>query len=173
LPRIRTGGYSALAARVKPRQAQPKEGFSAMLKEFKEFALRGRVIDMAVGIIMGVAFGKIVTSLVNDVIMPPIGLILGRVDFNDLFISLDGKPYPSLAAAKTAGAPTLNYGAFLNTVLDFVIVAFVVFLLVRQMNRFSSPAPPATTRECPFCRSLIAINASRCPNCTSNVSAAA
>lgn len=155
-----------------PRQAGSKEGLSAMLKEFKEFALRGNVIDMAVGIIVGVAFGKIVTSLVNDVIMPPIGLILGRVDFNDLFISLNGKPYPSLAAAKGAGAPTLNYGAFLNTVLDFLIVAFVVFLVVRQMNRFLPPAPPATTRECPFCRSAIAINASRCPNCTSNVPAA-
>lgn len=144
-----------------------------MLKEFKEFALRGQVIDMAVGIIVGVAFGKIITSLVNNVIMPPIGLILGRVDFNDLFISLNRKPYTSLAAAKIAGAPTLNYGAFLNTVLDFLIVAFIIFLLVRQMNRFRSPAPAATTRECPFCRSVIAINASRCPNCTSNVPAAA
>jgi len=143
-----------------------------MLKEFKEFALHGNVIDMAVGIIVGVAFGRITTSLVNDIIMPPIGLILGRVDFNNLFVALNGKPYPSLAAAKTAGAPTLNYGVFLNTVLDFLIVAFVMFLVVRQMNRVRPPAAPAaTTRECPFCRSQIALNASRCPNCTSTVPA--
>lgn len=143
-----------------------------MLKEFKEFALRGNVVDMAVGIIVGVAFGRIVTSLVNDLIMPPIGLVLGRVNFNDLFISLNGVSYPSLAAAKAAGAPTLNYGTFFNTTLDFVIVAFVMFLLVRQVNRFHPPAP-ITTRECPFCRSQIALLASRCPNCTSEVPAAA
>lgn len=143
-----------------------------MLKEFKEFALRGNVVDMAVGIIVGVAFGRIITSLVNDVIMPPIGLILGHVNFNDLFVSLDGKAYASLAAAKTAGAPTLNYGSFFNTVLDFLIVAFVMFLLVRQVNRFQPPPPAPTTRECPFCRSQIAIAASRCPNCTSNLPAA-
>lgn len=143
-----------------------------MLKEFREFALRGNVLDMAIGIIVGVAFGRIITSLVNDIIMPPIGLILGRVDFADLFVSLNGKTYPSLAAAKAAGAATINYGTFLNTILDFVIVAFVMFLVVRQANRAFPPAPAAvTTRECPFCLSQIAIKASRCPNCTSQIAA--
>jgi large conductance mechanosensitive channel len=144
-----------------------------MLKEFKEFALRGNVLDMAIGIIVGVAFGKIITSMVNDVIMPPIGLILGRVDFKDLFLSLDGKTYSSLAAAKAASAATINYGIFLNTVLDFLIVAFVMFLVVRQVNRAfpATPGQPAT-RECPFCLSQIAIKASRCPSCTSQIGAA-
>jgi len=142
-----------------------------MLKEFKEFALRGNVLDMAIGIIVGVAFGKIITSLVTDIIMPPIGLVLGRVDFADLYFSLNGKTYPSLAAAKAAGAATINYGVFLNTILDFLIVAFVMFLVVRQVNR-AFPAPAvATTRECPFCLSQIAIRASRCPNCTSQIAA--
>jgi large conductance mechanosensitive channel len=145
-----------------------------MLREFKEFAMRGNVVDMAIGIVIGVAFGKITTSLVNDIIMPPIGLILGRVNFNDLFISLNGKAYPSLAAAKGAGAATINYGVFINTVFDFLIVAFIMFILVRQMNRFY-PAKPAvpTTKECPYCASMIPIKASRCPNCTSELSAAA
>jgi len=143
-----------------------------MLKEFKEFAMRGNVVDMAVGIIIGAAFGKIVTSLVNDVIMPPIGLVLGRVDFNDLFLSLDGKSYTSLAAAKAAGAPTLNYGTFVNNILDFLIVAIAVFLLVRQMNRLMPAAPPvASTKDCAFCASPIPIKAVRCPNCTSQLAA--
>jgi len=143
-----------------------------MLKEFKEFALRGNVLDMAIGIIVGVAFGKIITSLVTDIIMPPIGLVLGRVDFADLYFSLNGKTYPSLAAAKAAGAATINYGVFLNTILDFLIVAFVMFLVVRQVNRAFPAAPGApTTRECPFCLSQIAIKASRCPNCTSQIAA--
>jgi large conductance mechanosensitive channel len=143
-----------------------------MLKEFKEFALRGNVLDMAIGIIIGVAFGKIITSLVNDIIMPPVGLILGRVDFSDLYVSLNGKDYPSLAAAKAAGAATINYGAFLNTILDFVIVAFVMFLIIRQVNRAFPPAPVVvTTRECPFCVSQIPLKASRCPNCTSQIAA--
>ncbi len=143
-----------------------------MLKEFKEFALRGNVVDMAIGIIIGVAFGKIVTSLVTDIIMPPIGLILGRVDFADLYLSLDGKTYPSLAAAKAAGAATVNYGTFLNTVLDFLIVAFVMFLIIRQINRAFPPAPVVvSTRECPYCASQIPIKASRCPNCTSQIAA--
>jgi large conductance mechanosensitive channel len=143
-----------------------------MLKEFKEFALRGNVVDMAIGIIIGVAFGKIVTSLVTDIIMPPIGLVLGRVDFADLYLSLDGKTYPSLAAAKAAGAATVNYGAFLNTVLDFLIVAFVMFLIIRQINRAFPPAPVVvSTRECPYCASQIPIKASRCPNCTSQIAA--
>jgi large conductance mechanosensitive channel len=146
-----------------------------MLKEFKAFAIRGNVLDMGVGIVVGVAFGRLVTSLVNDVIMPPIGLVLGRVNFNDLFFSLDSKTYASLAAAKAAGAPTINYGAFVNTTLDFLIVTFVMFLLVRQVNRLMPPAPAAlpSTRECPFCASEIPLKASRCPHCTSQVQAAA
>jgi large conductance mechanosensitive channel len=145
-----------------------------MLKEFKQFAMRGNVVDMAVGIIIGAAFGKIVTSLVSDVLMPPIGLILGRVDFNNLFVSLDGKSYASLAAAKAAGAATLNYGSFINTIIDFLIVAFAMFLMVRQMNRFNPAEVPApTTKECPFCASAIPLKAMRCPNCTSELQAAA
>ncbi len=147
-----------------------------MLKEFKAFALRGNVIDMAVGIIIGTAFGKIVSSLVNDLIMPPLGLVLGRVNFNDLFFSLDRKHYLTLAAAKAAGAPTLNYGVFLNNILDFAIVAFAMFMLIRQFNRLlpAAPAPaPAATRECPFCASAIPLKATRCAYCTSEVTAVA
>lgn len=149
-----------------------------MLKEFKEFAMRGNVFDMAVGIIIGGAFGKIVTSFVNDILMPPIGLLIGGLDFANLFIALDGKSYPSLQAAKEAGAATINYGVFINTVLDFIIVAFVIFLLVRQMNRMrrakeEAPAAPAepTTKECPYCASIIPIKARRCPHCTSQLEA--
>jgi len=142
-----------------------------MFKEFKEFAVKGNVLDMAIGIIIGGAFGKIVTSLVNDVVMPPIGLILGRVDFNDLFFSLDRKTYASLALARAAGAPTINYGIFINNILDFTIVAFVMFLIVRQYNRVRPPADP-TTKECPYCLSQIAVKASRCPHCTSEMAAA-
>jgi large conductance mechanosensitive channel len=145
-----------------------------VLKEFKEFALRGNVVDMAVGIIIGGAFGKIVTSLVNDVIMPPIGLLLGGVNFNDLFISLNGKSYVTLAAAKAASAPTLNYGMFLNNILDFLIVAFTMFIMISQFNRLMPPAPvPVTTRECPFCKSEIPLRATRCAHCTSEVAAVA
>jgi len=149
-----------------------------MLKEFKEFAMRGNVFDMAVGIIIGGAFGKIITSFVNDILMPPIGLLIGKVNFTNLFIALDGKTYESLEAAKAAGAPTINYGVFINTVLDFIIVAFVIFLLVRQMNRLrrkqeaeAAPAAPAepTTKECPYCASVIPIKARRCPHCTSQL----
>ena len=145
-----------------------------MFKEFKEFAMRGNVLDMAVGIIIGVAFGRIVTSLVNDVIMPPIGLLLGKVDFSSLFINLSGTPYASLADAKKAGAAVIGYGAFLNTILDFVIVAFVIFLLIRQMNKLKKqPAPAAaTTKECPYCLSVIPIKASRCGHCTAQLPAA-
>ena len=114
-----------------------------MLKEFKEFAMKGNVLDMAIGVIIGGAFGKIVSSLVGDVLMPPIGLLMGKVDFSSLFVNLSGQDYPSLAAAKVAGAPTLNYGVFLQTVFDFVIIAFVIFLLVKQVNRLKSPPPPA------------------------------
>jgi large conductance mechanosensitive channel len=143
-----------------------------MLKEFKEFVLRGNVVDMAVGIIIGTAFGRIITSLVNDILMPPIGLLLGRVDFSNLFISLSGR-YASLAEAQAAGAPTINYGLFINTVLDFIIVALVIFLLVCQVNRLRRPAPAApaepTTRECPYCLSTIPLKATRCPHCTSQL----
>lgn len=114
-----------------------------MLKEFKDFAMRGNVLDMAIGVIIGSAFGKIVSSLVSDVLMPPLGLLMGRVDFSSLFINLSGTPQPSLAAAKVAGTPTLNYGVFLQTVFDFIIIAFVIFLLVKQVNRFKKDAPPA------------------------------
>jgi large conductance mechanosensitive channel len=142
-----------------------------MFKEFKEFAMRGNVVDMAVGIIIGAAFGRIITSLVGDIIMPPIGVVLGKVDFANLFLNLSGKPYETLAAAKAAGAATVNYGVFLNTVIDFLIVAFVIFLMVRQINRWSKPAPVAapTTKECPHCASTIPIKATRCPNCTSQL----
>lgn len=147
-----------------------------MLKEFKAFAVRGNVLDMAIGIIIGVAFGKIVTSLVNDVVMPPIGLLLGKVDFSNLFIDLSGKSYATLAEAKAAGAATVKYGLFLNTVVDFIIVAFVIFMLVRQINRMKrqpevAPASP-TTKECPYCLSSIAIKATRCSHCTSELRAA-
>jgi large conductance mechanosensitive channel len=114
-----------------------------MLKEFKEFAMKGNVLDMAIGVIIGGAFGKIVSSLVSDVLMPPIGLLMGKVDFSSLFLNLSGMPQPSLAAAKAAGAPTLNYGVFLQTVFDFIIIAFVIFMLVKQVNRFKKEAPPA------------------------------
>jgi large conductance mechanosensitive channel len=142
-----------------------------MLKEFKAFAMRGNVLDMAVGIIIGAAFGRIITSFVSDIIMPPIGLLLGKVDFSSLFVNISGTPYPTLAQAKAAGAATINYGVFLNTVLDFLIVALVIFLLVRQVNRWGKPEPAAapTTKECPYCVSAIPLKATRCPNCTSEV----
>jgi len=145
-----------------------------MLKEFKEFAMRGNVLDMAIGIIIGAAFGKIITSFVNDVLMPPLGLLLGNVDFASLFLNISGTDYPTLAAAKEAGAATINYGIFLNTVLDFLLVAFAVFLLVKQVNRLKrepAPAPAAapTTKDCPYCLSAVAIKAVRCPHCTSQL----
>jgi len=143
-----------------------------MLKEFKAFAMRGNVLDMAIGVILGGAFGRIVSSLVADVLMPPIGLVLGRVDFASLFVNLSGSSYPSVAAAKAAGAPTLNYGLFLQAMVDFVIVAFVIFLLVRQVNRWTRPVPaPAapTTRDCPYCLLAIPIKATRCAHCTADV----
>ena len=141
-----------------------------MLKEFKDFALRGNVLDLAIGIIIGGAFGKIITSLVNDIIMPPIGLLLGKVDFSSLYINLSGKAYSSLSEAQAAGAATINYGSFLNTVIDFLIVAFIIFLIIRQVNRISpKPAAKVTTRECPHCYSQISLKADRCPNCTSEV----
>ena len=143
-----------------------------MLKEFKEFAMKGNVLDMAVGIIIGAAFGKIVTSLVSDLLTPPLGKLMGNVDFSNLFICLSSEQYPTLEAARAAGVATINYGVFFNTIIDFVIVAFAVFMLVKQVNRFrktSAPAAPAvpTEKECPFCMSMISIRATRCPHCTS------
>jgi large conductance mechanosensitive channel len=142
-----------------------------MLKEFKEFAMRGNVLDMAVGIIIGAAFGKIVTSFVEDVLMPPLGHLLGHVDFSNKFISLNGQHYDTIAAAKTAGA-ALSYGAFLNNVINFLIVAFAVFLLVRTVNRFTvkPPAPAAPiTKDCPQCAMSIPIQAKRCGHCTTQL----
>ena len=148
-----------------------------MFKEFKEFAMRGNVVDMAVGIIIGAAFGTIVKSLVADVIMPPIGLLLGNVDFSNLFIVLKhgtaAGPFATLADANAAGAVTLNYGMFINTVISFLIVAFAVFMLLRSMNKLKRkeevPAPEPTTKECPFCFSTVPIKAVRCPHCTSDL----
>ncbi len=139
-----------------------------MLKEFKAFAMQGNVMDMAIGIIIGAAFGKIVSSVVGDVLMPPIGLLLGNVDFSNLFLNLSGQSFASLAEAKAAGAPVMSYGVFINTVIDFIIVAFVIFLLVKQINRLKSQPPPAApnTKECPHCLSNIPIKASRCAFCT-------
>ena len=145
-----------------------------MLDEFKAFITRGNVVDLAVGVIMGASFGAIVTSLVNDVLMPPIGRLIGGVDFKDFFVSLSGQSFPTLAAAKAAGAPTLNYGAFLNALINFLIVAFAVFMLVKQVNRlFPKPAVAApATKECAWCATTIPAGAKRCPHCTSNLATA-
>jgi large conductance mechanosensitive channel len=142
-----------------------------MLKEFKEFAMRGSVVDLAVGLILGAAFGKIVTSFVNDILMPPIGLLLGSVDFTNLFITLKGEHLPTLTAAQDAGAVTLNYGIFINNIIDFIIVAFAIFLLIRQINRMKKQPAPAdpTTKDCPHCYTSIPVKATRCPNCTSEL----
>jgi large conductance mechanosensitive channel len=142
-----------------------------MLKEFKDFAMKVNVVYLAIAVIMGAAFGAIISSLVNDIIMPVIGYALGGVNFNDLFISLNGTAYPSLAAAKAAGAATINYGVFINAIIDFIIVAFVLYLLVRSINQIKkAPAPAAaTTKECPYCFTQIPIPAIRCPNCTSEL----
>jgi large conductance mechanosensitive channel len=146
-----------------------------MLKEFRAFAMRGNVIDLAVGVIIGAAFGKIVTSMVNDIVMPPIGLLLGNVDFSGLYLNLSGKTYESLAAAKTAGAATINYGAFLNTVIDFTLVAFAIFLVIKQVNKLQAltekplPEGAPTTKECPRCLSTIPVKAKRCAHCTSDL----
>jgi large conductance mechanosensitive channel len=144
-----------------------------MWKEFKEFAMRGNVLDMAVGIIIGAAFGKIVSSFVNDVLMPPIGLLLGKVDFTNLFITLSGQSFATLEEAKKAGAVTIKYGIFFNTIIDFILVALAVFLMIRQINRLKRQPEPAplvpTTKECPYCFSVISLKATRCPNCTSEL----
>lgn len=146
-----------------------------MLKEFREFAVKGNMLDLAVGVIIGGAFGKIVTSLTNDIIMPPIGLLLGKMDFSNLFVTLTpGKTFETVKQAKDAGAATLNYGLFINTCIDFLIVAFAIFLLVKQINRLRSAPepPPANTKDCPFCCAKIPIPASRCPQCTSELASA-
>src|SRR5690348_2152404 len=144
-----------------------------MVKEFREFIQRGNVVDLAVAVVIGAAFGKIITSFVEDILMPPIGLALGGVDFSNLFINLSGRNYPSVAAAKAAGAPTLNYGIFLNNVINFLIIAFVIFLMIKQINRLYPPTPAAaaapTTKDCPYCLSPIPLEAVRCPHCTSEV----
>lgn len=143
-----------------------------MFKEFKEFAMRGNVMDLAVGVIIGAAFGKIISSLVDDVLMPPIGRLLGPVNFSSLFLSLDGKSYETLEAAKKVAAPTLNYGLFLNNVINFLIVALVVFLVVQQMNRLTKKPAPAvapTTKDCPQCAMAIPLAAKRCGHCTTQL----
>jgi large conductance mechanosensitive channel len=146
-----------------------------MIKEFKEFVMRGNVIDMAVGIIIGAAFGTIIKSLVDDIVMPPIGLLLGNIDFSNLFVVLKegtkaAAPYATLAAAKDAGAVVIAYGFFINTIITFLIVAFCVFMLIKSISKMQRPAPAAaTTKECPYCISSIPINAKRCPNCTSEI----
>ena len=139
-------------------------------EEFKKFISRGNVMDMAVGVIIGGAFGKIVTSVVNDIVMPPVGMLLGNVDFSNLFISLNGKEYATLEAAKKAGAPVLAYGSFLNTVIDFLILAFIIFMMIRQINKLTpAPVPKPEPRLCPYCKSEIADDATRCPHCTSHL----
>jgi len=144
-----------------------------LIQEFKEFAIQGNALDLAVGLIIGTAFGNVVRSLVNDILLPPFGLLLGKVDFSNLYISLSGQEFPSLAAAMEAGAPTLNYGLFLNTVINFIVVAFAVFLLVRLINRLKRQLIPVAvvpdTKECPYCCSKIAVKATRCPFCTSQL----
>jgi large conductance mechanosensitive channel len=142
-----------------------------MYKEFREFIMRGNVVDLAVGVVIGAAFGKIVTSFVEDVLMPPIGLLLGGVDFSNLFINLSGKDFPSIAAAKAAGAATLNYGIFFNNILNFLIIALAIFLLVKQVNRMQKPAPAAapTTKDCPYCLSAIPLKATKCAHCTADL----
>jgi large conductance mechanosensitive channel protein len=142
-----------------------------MIKEFKEFIMRGNVVDLAIAVVIGAAFGKIVTSFVEDMLMPPIGLGLGSVDFSNLFINLSGKDYPSVAAAKAAGAATLNYGIFFNNILNFLIIAFAIFLLIKQINRMQKPSPAAapTTKDCPHCLSAVPLKATKCGHCTSEL----
>jgi large conductance mechanosensitive channel len=145
-----------------------------MWKEFKAFVMRGNVLDMAVGIIIGVAFGKVVSSLVNDVIMPPVGKLLGNADFSNFFVALSTQHFATVADAKKAGVATIAYGTFINTVIEFLIVAFAVFLLIKSVNRFmpKPPPPPASTKDCGFCKMSVPLAATRCPHCTSQLSAA-
>jgi large conductance mechanosensitive channel len=150
----------------------PKEGL--MLKDFKEFVMRGNVLDLAVGVVIGAAFGKIVDSLVKDVLMPPIGLLTSGIKFDDLFVSLNGEHYATLADAQKVSAPTINYGMFINNVISFIIVAFAIFILIRQVNRFRKPAATAapTTKDCPYCKMGVPLAATRCPHCTSSLEGA-
>jgi len=142
-----------------------------MYREFKEFIMRGNVVDLAVAVVIGAAFGKIVTSFVEDVLMPPIGLALGGVDFSNLFINLSGNAYPSIAAAKAAGAATLNYGIFINNIINFLIIAFAIFLVIKAINRMQGPAPAAapTTKDCPYCLSAVPLKATKCAHCTAEL----
>jgi large conductance mechanosensitive channel len=142
-----------------------------MLREFKEFAVKGNVVDLAVGLILGVAFGAIVNSLVKDIIMPPIGLLLGKVNFTDMFVNISGTPVASLAEAQAAGVPTINYGLFINSIINFLIVAFVLFLIIRWINRMKKQPEPEVpnTKECPYCKTPINKEATRCPECTSQL----
>jgi large conductance mechanosensitive channel len=146
-----------------------------MFKEFKEFAMKGSVLDLAVGVVIGAAFGKITSSFVSDILMPPLSLLLGRVNFSNLFVTLSGQTFATLEEAKKAGAVTLNYGLFLGTVIDFLCIAFAVFIVVKQVNRMRrpAPAPPVTTKDCPLCTSAIPMKAIRCPQCTADLKQAA
>ncbi len=142
-----------------------------MMQEFKEFAVKGNVVDLAVGVIIGGAFGKIVTSFVSDIVMPPLGMVMGKVNFTDLFINLSDTPYDSLKAAKDAGAPVISYGVFINTMIDFIIIAFVIFMVIKQINRLKkepAPAPP-NTKDCPYCLSAVPVKATKCGFCTSDL----
>lgn len=142
-----------------------------MMQEFKEFAVKGNVVDLAVGVIIGGAFGKIVTSFVSDIVMPPLGMVMGKVNFTDLFINLSDTPYDSLKSAKDAGAPVISYGVFINTMIDFIIIAFVIFLVIKQINRLKkepAPAPP-DTKDCPYCLSAVPVKATKCGFCTSDL----
>jgi large conductance mechanosensitive channel len=157
---------------MEPTPSGRPEG-AVMLKEFRDFAMRGNMIDMAVGIVVGGAFGKIVSSLVKDILMPPIGKLMGGVDFSSLFLNLSSGSYATLAEAEAAGAATLNYGLFINTVIDFIIVAFAIFIVVKQMNRLKKQPPPAdpTTKDCPECLMAVPIKARRCGHCTAQIPA--
>jgi large conductance mechanosensitive channel len=148
-------------------------GIMGFISEFKEFVMRGNVLDMAVGIVIGAAFGGIINSLVKDIIMPPLGMVLGKVNFSDLFISLDGKSYLSLVAAQAAGAPTINYGVFINTIINFIIVALAIFVVIKQVNAMKrKPAPQEPNKkDCPYCRESIPMAAIRCSHCTSDLGA--
>jgi large conductance mechanosensitive channel len=142
-----------------------------MFKEFKEFIRKGNVVDLAIAFVMGAAFGKVATSFINDIIMPPIGLLLGKVDFSSMYINLSGKTFESLAQARAAGAPVIAFGIFLNAVIEFLIVALAIFIVIRQINKLKSKPAPAspTTKECPFCLSTVPLKATRCPSCTSEL----
>jgi large conductance mechanosensitive channel len=174
--RLQIAGYLYEALKIRNAIFIVEEAHT-VFAEFKKFIMRGNVIDLAIGIIIGGAFGKIIASFVNDILMPPIGMLLGKVNFTNLFVSLDGTKYPTLEAAKLAGAATINYGAFISVIIDFLIIAFVIFLIVRQINKLkeaadkkNTPSPAAPkTKGCPFCFTQVDLRAKRCPNCTSEL----